>query len=312
MNKRRLIILSGPTAVGKTALSINIAKRIGAEIISADSMQVYRHMDIGSAKIKPSEMGGVRHYLIDCLDPTEDFNVSLFQRLSNEAMAEIYEKGKIPMIVGGTGFYIQAVLYQIDLGSTEVDVEYRTYLEEAAKERGSDYLHELLEELDPKSALLIPKGNVKRVIRALEYHHTTGEKISTHNARERERESPFDFRYYVLTLPRDILYQRIEERVDEMVDDGLFEEVEDLIKRGVKTGMTAMQGLGYRQAYRYFEGFYPDRESAIKDIKKETRHFAKRQLTWFRRERGVTFINKAEFRDEKEIAEHIIHEIQEM
>lgn len=292
-NKRPLVILTGPTAVGKTAASIGLAKAIGGEIISADSMQVYREMDIGSAKIRPEEMDGVPHHLVDVLDPSEDFNVVLFQQMAKEAMKGIYQRGHIPIVVGGTGFYIQALLYDIDFTENNADTAYREELEALAKNQGAEYLHEMLEKVDPESAEQIHFHNVKRVIRALEYYQQTGQKISEHNEAEREKESAYSSAYFVLTDDRKILYDRIDQRVDLMMEGGLLDEVNALRLRGLKRESVAMQGLGYKELFGYFEGEYP-LEEAVRIIKRDTRHFAKRQLTWFRRERDVIWLDKSE------------------
>lgn len=300
MKKRKLIVLTGPTAVGKTHLSIGLAKEIGGEIISADSMQVYRHMDIGSAKITEAEMEGVPHYLIDILDPKEEFNVFSFQKLAKEAMEHIYEKGSIPILAGGTGFYIQSVLYDIDFQEGETDVKYRKELETLAMEKGADHLHQMLFSVDRESAGSIHKNNVKRIIRALEYYHLTGSPISEHNRMERQKESPYDFCYFVLNEKRELLYERIEKRVDRMMEAGLLEEVKKLKEMGCTMEHISMQGLGYKEILGYLEGKY-DLEQAVYLIKRDTRHFAKRQLTWFKRERDVIWIDKESFgyRDEK-------------
>lgn len=297
--KKPLIILTGPTAVGKTRLSIGLAKELNGEIISADSMQVYRHMDIGSAKIKPNEMEGITHYLVDVLEPDEEFHVARFQQMAKEAMEEIYAKGKIPIIVGGTGFYIQALLYDIDFTKGEEDSAYREELLTLSKERGADYLHKMLENLDPKSAAEIHANNVKRVIRALEFYKQTGTPISAHNEEERQKESPYDFRYFVLTDERQILYDRIDKRVDQMVEEGLVEEVAHLRDLGYHREMVSMQGLGYKEILAYLDGECT-LEEAIYTIKRDTRHFAKRQLTWFRRERDVTWIEKGAYNRKEE------------
>lgn len=290
--KRPLIILAGPTAVGKTAASIRLAKAIGAEIISADSMQVYRHMDIGSAKIRQEEMEGVPHYLIDVLEPEEEFNVVRFQQMAKAAAEEIYAKGKIPLVAGGTGFYIQALLYDIDFTENDGDTSYRRSLEKTSEEKGGEYLHAMLLEADPKAAEEIHPHNIKRMIRALEFHHQTGGKISEHNEAEREKSSPYDFAYFVLTDERRRLYERIDRRVDKMMEEGLLEEVRYLKERGVKRGSTAMQGLGYKELYAYLDGECT-LEEAVRIIKRDTRHFAKRQLTWFKRERDVIWADKS-------------------
>ena len=303
MNKRKLIVLTGPTAVGKTRLSIRLAKETGGEIISADSMQVYRYMDIGSAKITGEEMEGVPHYLVDILDPKENFNVFCFQKLAKEAMERIYENGHIPILVGGTGFYIQSVLYDIDFEDNENDSSYRKELEALAREKGAAFLHEMLKEVDAPSAELIHENNVKRVIRALEYFRQTGMPISEHNEAERKKESPYDFCYFVLNDRRELLYERIEKRVDQMLSNGLVDEVKRLKEMGCSMEHISMQGLGYKEILGYLDGKY-DLERAVYLIKRDTRHFAKRQLTWFHRERDVIFIEKDAFdyQDDKIIA----------
>jgi tRNA dimethylallyltransferase len=294
MEKQKLIVLTGPTAVGKTALSIALAKEIGGEIISADSMQVYRHMDIGSAKISRQEMQGIPHYLVDVLEPREEFHVYLFQKMAKEAMQQIYANGHIPILVGGTGFYIQSVLYDIDFTESDTDFAYREELEQIADQRGADYLHDMLREVDAESADTIHANNVKRVIRALEYYHLTGRPISEHNRIERQKASPYEFCYFVLNDDRKKLYERIEQRVDSMMEHGLVEEVKALKEMGCSREDTSMQGLGYKEILGYLEGDY-DLERAVYLIKRDTRHFAKRQLTWFRREKEVTFIEKQDF-----------------
>lgn len=290
--KRPLIILAGPTAVGKTALSVRLAKRINAEIISADSMQVYRYMDIGSAKIRPEEMDGVPHHLVDVLDPKEDFNVVRFQQMAKDAAREIWAKGRIPLVVGGTGFYIQALLYDIDFTENDGDIVYRQELEKIAREKGGEYLHTLLEAVDPQASNTIHPNNIKRMIRALEFHRQTGGKISEHNEKERAKESPYNYAYFVLTDERGRLYERIDKRVDLMLGEGLEDEVRFLREQGVKRGATAMQGLGYKEIYAYLEGECT-LEEAVRVIKRDTRHFAKRQLTWFKREKDVIWADRS-------------------
>lgn len=292
--KKPLVILTGPTAVGKTALSIKLASEIGGEIISADSMQVYRQMDIGSAKIKPEEMGGIPHHLIDILEPEEEFNVCLFEKLALEAMEQIYERGHIPVVVGGTGFYIQALLYQIDFTEEETDTAYRDKLWQLGEEKGNHYLHELLRKVDPKSAEEIHENNRKRVIRALEFYENCGKPISTHNKEQRQKTSAYNSCYFVLTDDRKKLYERIESRVDQMLSKGLVDEVRTLNERGCNASMVSMQGLGYKEILEYLDGRCSLLE-AVEKIKKETRHFAKRQLTWFRREKDVIWLDKQAF-----------------
>lgn len=307
MDKQKLIVLTGPTAVGKTEISIELARRINGEIISADSMQVYKYMDIGSAKISPDEMGNIKHYLIDVLDPSEDFNVYRFKCLAKECLNEIYSKNKIPIIVGGTGFYIQALLYDIDFSEEEdTNSEYRQELEKLSEEKGPEFIHDMLKVVDPESAEAIHCNNVKRVIRALEYFHNTNEKISEHNSSQRQKDSPYDFRYFVLTDNRDVIYERIDKRVDMMMEQGLLDEVKSLKARGYSMDNISMQGLGYKEILAYLDGKY-SLEEAIRIIKRDTRHFAKRQLTWFRREKDVIFINKNEYeRNNEKIINHII------
>ncbi len=294
MKKQPMVILTGPTAVGKTALSISLAKRINGAIISADSMQVYKHMDIGSAKIMPEEMDGVKHYLIDEFEPDEEFHVARFVQRAKECLKEIYDNGQIPIIAGGTGFYIQALLYDIDFSEQDADSEYRRELEQLSKDRGAEYLHEMLKKVDEKSAETIHANNVKRVIRALEFYHLTGQKISEHNETEKQKQSPYNFAYFVLTDDRAHLYERIDKRVDIMVEQGLVEEVTKLKSMGFHREMVSMQGLGYKEILAYLDGEMT-LEEAIYIIKRETRHFAKRQLTWFRREREVIWFDKKQY-----------------
>jgi len=309
--KKPLIILTGPTAVGKTKASIGLAKALNGEIISADSMQVYKYMDIGSAKIRPEEMDGIKHYLIDELEPDEEFHVVRFQQMAKAAMEEIYAKGKIPIVVGGTGFYIQALLYDIDFTENDEDTEYRKELEKLAKEKGADSLHDMLKEVDPASAESIHANNVKRVIRALEFYKLTGQKISEHNERERGKESPYEFCYFVLNDDRQLLYDRIDLRIDKMLEDGLLEEVTALKNKGYTKEMVSMQGLGYKEILDYLNGACT-LEEAIYILKRDTRHFAKRQLTWFRRERDVIWVDKNKYdHDEDKILNVMLSYVKE-
>ena len=297
--KKPLIILTGPTAVGKTDLSISLAKAVGGEIISADSMQVYKKMNIGTAKITKEEMDGVPHHLIDVLDPSEEFNVFLFKELAKKSMDEIYKRGHIPILTGGTGFYIQSVIYDIDFNEENGDKEYRKELEQLALLKGCEHLHNMLKEVDSKAADEIHANNVKRVIRALEYYKETGQKISEHNKEQREKASPYNFAYFVLNDLRENVYDRINQRVDIMVKNGLVEEVTQLVNEGYIRNLVSMQGLGYKEIIDALNGEIT-MDEAIYRIKLETRHFAKRQLTWFRREKDVIFLNKNEFNYEKE------------
>ncbi len=313
MNK--LIILTGPTAVGKTKISIELAKRVGGEIISADSMQVYKDMNIGTDKIKPEDMQGVPHHLIDILDPSEDFNVFEFKKRAKAAISDIYSRGNIPILVGGTGFYIQSVLYDIGFeenADESESSEYRKELERMKDEpEGISKLYEMLKEVDPEYALDLHKNNVKRVIRALCFYHDTKDKLSKHNKEQREKESPYDFFYFVLTDDRDVLYDRIEKRIDKMFEEGLLEEVSKLNDKGISRDATSMQALGYREVLSYL-----DKDISLEEakdlLKKNTRHFAKRQLTWFRREKNVIFIDKKKFyRDDNKVLDAITEIIRE-
>ena len=307
-----LVILTGPTAVGKTGLSLKLARRIGGEIISADSMQVYRHMDIGSAKIRPEEMQGIPHHMIDILEPWEEFNVVIFQKRCLECLEKIYHAGHIPILTGGTGFYIQAVLYGIDFTENGENTACRQALEEIAKEEdGALKLHRMLREADPASAEVIHANNVRRVIRALEFYRLTGQKISEHNQAQRARTSAYNSAYFVLDDDREKLYRRIEERVDQMMEQGLVSEVTALRDMGCQPGLVSMQGLGYKEIMAHLAG-ETSLERAVELIKQNTRHFAKRQLTWFRREKEVIWVEKPDFAyDEDRILDYMIQILSE-
>lgn len=298
--KKPLVVLTGPTAVGKTKLSISLAKALNGEIISADSMQVYKYMNIGSAKITEKEMDGVPHHLIDVLSPFEEFHIVRFQELAKKAMEDIYNRGKTPVFVGGTGFYIQAITKDIDFTEGEEDKQYREELSRLAAEKGNEFLHEMLREVDKKSAEEIHANNVKRVIRALEFYKENGFPISQHNEEQKQNETPYNLAYFVLNAPRDLLYERIDRRVDEMMENGLVKEVQKLKDMGCRREMTSMQGLGYKEILSFLDGEIP-LDEAVRILKRDTRHFAKRQLTWFRRESNVVWVDKDKFafNDEK-------------
>ncbi|MBR1758570.1 MAG: tRNA (adenosine(37)-N6)-dimethylallyltransferase MiaA [Lachnospiraceae bacterium] len=308
--KPPLVILTGPTAVGKTGLSIALAKAIGGEIISADSMQVYRGMDIGTAKIKPEEMQGVRHHLIDVCDPTEDYNVARFCEEAGKILSEIYERGHVPIIVGGTGFYIQALLYQVDFSEQDTGGAVRQKYQQILEENGARYLHELLRDVDPASAEAIHPNNVKRVMRALEFYELSGTKISDHNEEEHAKEAAYHFAYFVLTMNREMLYERINARVDQMFADGLIEEVKGLLSKGIPRSAVSMQGLGYKETVAALLGEMSFDE-AREIIKRDTRHFAKRQMTWFRRERDVIWLSKDEYQTEEALLSQILKILRE-
>lgn len=289
-----LIVLTGPTAVGKTSLSIALAKAVDGEIISADSMQVYKYMNIGTAKITEEEKCGIPHFLIDELEPNEEFNVTIFKNKVMGYIEDIKSRGKVPIIVGGTGFYIQSVIYDINFNEYGDDSNVRKKYEAMAETIGKSELHKKLALVDREYADSVSENNVKKVVRALTFFEMTGEKLSEHNKRERERSSPFDFAYFVLTMDRKKLYERIDKRVDLMFDMGLVEEVKALMAKGYDKSLVSMQGIGYKEVIDYLSGKM-SLEECIDIIKRDTRHFAKRQLTWFKREKVVTYIDKDEF-----------------
>lgn len=305
--KKQLVIIAGPTACGKTDTAIMLAKKINGEIISADSMQVYKYMDIGTAKVTQDEMEGVKHYLIDELMPDEEFNVMIFQQKAKNYIEEIYAKGKIPIIVGGTGFYINALVYDNNFMSTDNDLSIRNKLMEEVEEKGEEFVYQKLKEIDPEYANIVHHNNVKRVVRAIEYYCQTGQKMSQHNKEAKQRKSPYDVSFVVLNMERGKLYERINSRVDLMVKGGLLEEVKDLLNRGYSADLVSMQGLGYKEFVPYFNGEIT-LETAIEELKQGTRHFAKRQLTWFRRQaRGlwIDLTNKDKMTAVNEIVKYI-------
>lgn len=310
MGKKSLVVLTGPTAVGKTELSIGLAKQINGEIISADSMQIYKYMDIGTAKIKKEEMRGVKHYLVDELEPTDEFHIVKFQEMAKSAMEEIWSKGKIPILVGGTGFYIQSIVYDIDFSAEREKDGYRQELERLAEEKGAIWLHTELEKVDPVSAEKIHPNNIKKVIRALEYYKENHAPISAHNEEQMQKESPYHFAYFVLNRDRKVLYERIDKRVDLMMQEGLVEEVRGLKEKGYTKKLVSMQGLGYKEILDYLDGEC-SLEDAIYRLKRDTRHFAKRQLTWFRRERETIFIEKEKFASDEEILSFMMEKLRE-
>jgi tRNA dimethylallyltransferase len=292
--KKKCIVIAGPTAVGKTELSIRLAKELNGAVISADSMQVYKGMDIGSAKVRKEEMQGIEHYLIDELDPKEEFHVVRFQQMAKKAMDEIYDKGKLPIIAGGTGFYIQALLKDIDFTETGKETDIRSKYHEISEKEGTEKLYGLLKQKDPKAAEYIHPNNVKRVIRALEFFDETGECISEHNTQQSQKTSPYTYAYFVLNDDRAVLYDRINRRVDKMLDDGLLEEVTRLKEMGLKEDDISMKGIGYREFFPYFRGEI-SLEEAIEAVKADSRHFAKRQITWFKREKDAIWFDRNEY-----------------
>lgn len=293
------MIIAGPTAVGKSALAVGLCKRIGGEVVSADSVQVYRGMDIGSAKITRQEMEGVPHHLLSILEPAEEFNVSLFQSLAKEAIGRIRNRGHLPVLTGGTGFYIQSVLYDISFNEGETDPKVRKDLEEEAEKLGTKAMEERLFLIDPESAALY-HGNRKRIIRALEYHALTGLLFSDKNRQEKEKRPAYDAAFFWINMPRQLLYERINERVRCMLEAGLEEEVKLLLASGVPASALSMRSLGYRQMAEYLAGECTLEEAAER-IRLETRHFAKRQITWFKHTAEAIEINRADFSGEEEI-----------
>ena len=298
--KTPLLIIAGPTASGKSASAVELALRMNGEVISADSMQVYRGMDIGSAKVTPEEMRGVPHHLIDCADPKENWNVVRFQKEARDAVKDVADRGKLPILCGGTGFYIQALLYDIDFTQMEENTPLRERLSAMAAEKGPEAVHALLAQKDPASAAAIHPNNIKRVIRALEFMEESGSSIAAHNTEQREKESAYNSVYFVLTMDRAKLYERIDRRVD----------IIRLRDMGIPRDSTAMQGIGYKQIYGHLEGEY-DLEEAVRLIKRDTRHFAKRQLTWFRREKEVHWVDIDLFEDREALWDYMQKTAQE-
>lgn len=281
--KKPLIVIGGPTACGKTGFSIRLAKKIGGEILSADSMQIYQGMDIGTAKVTAEEAEGIPHYLIDELQPDEEYNVMLFQQKAKAYLAQIWERGNIPILVGGTGFYINALLYDNEFTETDGDSAYREGCYALAREQGAEVLYAKLREIDPEYAAGVHANNVKRVTRALEYYQLTGQKFSAHNAEQKQKDSPYTAAVILLTMEREQLYRRIEQRIDLMLEQGLLGEVQALLAQGYAPELVSMQGIGYKEFVPYFRGECT-LEEAVAQLKTNTRRFAKRQLTWFHRQ----------------------------
>lgn len=279
--KQPLIIIAGATACGKTDTAIELAQKINGEIISADSMQVYKYMDIGTAKPTVEEMKGIKHYLIDTLYPDEEFSIAVFQKMAKKYINEIYEKGKIPILSGGTGFYINSIVYDNNFKETFIDETLRKKLQEDAITKGNLYLHNILREVDFESSEAIHFNNVKRVIRAIEYYKQTGQKISEHNKIEKAKEEIYNSTFIILNRDREIIYDRINQRVDLMIKKGLVDEVSKLLKMGYSKNLVSMQGLGYKEIVSYLDDEI-SLDYAVEIIKRDTRHFAKRQITWFK------------------------------
>lgn len=292
-DKKPLVILGGPTGAGKSDIALMLAHKIDGEIISADSVAVYKGLDIGSAKPDPHMLSSVRHHLIDILSPDEYFGVDVFKDLARKAVDSVHERGKIPIIAGGTHFYIQALLYDVDFDDEpEHDDEYRKKLYEISDSAGgTDKLYDMLADTDPEYAATVHKNNVKRVIRALEYIYYTGRKFSLYNEEQKKKTSPYDYAYFALDLNRKKLYERIDKRVYLMIEAGLVDEVKGLINAGYGEDLPSMSSIGYKEICAYLRGEY-DLDRAIELIKQNSRHFAKRQITWLKREEDVTYIDR--------------------
>lgn len=303
-----LFILAGPTGVGKTKTSIEIAKALDGEIISADSMQIYKNMDIGSAKISKEEMDGIPHHLIDFLSPNENFSVAEFSSYAKEAIDDITDRKKLPMVVGGTGLYINSLIYNYSFAASTKDEAYRMELEALASSKGVTYVHELLKEVDEESYNRLYPNDLKRVIRALEVYKVTGVPLSIAMKEEDIYDIPYNIFYYVLNMNREKLYERINRRVDLMLEAGLLKEVNNLSSMGYTKEMQSMKGIGYKELLQYLEGEV-SLEKAIENIKQFSRNYAKRQLTWFRKDPRAIWIDKDNFKDDVEVAAYIIADI---
>lgn len=305
--KQKLLVLGGPTAVGKTELSIKLAKELKGEIISADSMQIYKYMDIGSAKVTEQEMDGIKHHLIDVIEPNVPFSVADFKEYGEIALKNILSQNKFPIIAGGTGLYINSLTCNMTFTEAEKDEEYRLYLEKLSEEKGNDFVHEMLKEIDPISYKEIHANNRKRVIRALEVYKLTKKPFSSFNAGEDFYKSDYDVYYYVLTMNRDKLYEKINKRVDIMIEKGLLEECIKLKEMGYTSDMQSMQGIGYKEILYYLENKISF-EDAVNMIKQGSRNYAKRQLTWFRRDKRCIFLDK-DVMSEDEILHKVLNDI---
>jgi tRNA dimethylallyltransferase len=309
VEKLNLLIISGPTAVGKTDISIEVAKLCNGEIISADSMQIYKYMDIGSAKISTEEMQGVRHHLIDVVEPQDPFSVAQFKEQALKAIYDISSRGKLPILTGGTGLYIDSIICNYNFTDADKDEEYRIYLEKLADEKGKEYVHSLLKDIDIESYAKIHHNNLKRVIRALEVYKNTGKPFSDFEDKTDIHDIPFNLHYFVLTMDREKLYKRINQRVDIMFRKGLLHEVATLREGGYTSDMQSMKGIGYKELLYYLDGKI-SLDEAIEMIKQGSRNYAKRQLTWFRKDSRVQWINKDEYEDEDKIIQLILETLQ--
>ncbi len=300
---RAITIIAGPTAVGKTEFAIRIARAMDGEIISCDSMQLYKYMDIGSAKPSDEELARARHHLVDIIDPRERFSVARYHALAKDAIEDIFSRGKTPIVSGGTGLYINSLIYEMDFGNTAEDPDLRLYLAEKAQREGPEAIHDILAGMDPEAAMRIHPNNVKKVIRAIE-GASKGDKIGEFSRCTRICKD-YDINFIILTRNRPRLYDRINKRVDTLVSMGLFEEVKNLMSMGLTENDISMKGIGYKEIIAYFNGSLT-KEEAVLLIKKNTRHFAKRQLTWFRRYPQAVWFNIDDYKDDEEAIEVII------
>lgn len=303
MQKPKVIVICGPTASGKTSLSIELAKKINGEIISADSMQIYKDMNIGTAKPYDEEKQGIKHYLMDYVSPKERYSVAQFKNDAEIAIEEIISKGKTPIIVGGTGLYIDSLIYGIEYNNIEIDEEYRKELEKIIETQGLEILYEKAKEIDSQAMKKISPNDKKRIMRVLEIYHATGKTKTEQEEESRKNEVKYDYKVFALNMDREKLYERINKRVDIMIERGLIQEVEDLQKK-YNEFPTAMQGLGYKEVVDYIQGKYTQ-EEMIEKIKMESRRYAKRQLTWFRKNKETIWL------DSLETKEHNIQQILE-
>ena len=290
MEKPKVIVICGPTASGKTDLSIKLAQKINGEIISCDSMQIYKDMNIGTAKVTKEEMQDIKHYLVDYVDPTERYNVSRYKKDAIAAIEEILAKGKVPIVVGGTGLYINSLVYGIDYPEIETDLNYREELEKRAEENGLDSLYEEACKIDGVAMEKISRNDKKRIIRILEIYKETGKTKTEIEKESRSKENPYNFYTFAIDFPREVLYERINKRVDIMIEQGLVEETKYLLEKYGESLITSMQAIGYKELVPYIKN-EESLDAAIDRLKEETRHYAKRQITWFKRIENIIWIN---------------------
>jgi tRNA dimethylallyltransferase len=309
--KEKLVVLAGPTATGKTDLSIAIAKALNGEIISADSMQIYRYMDIGTAKVSRDEMEGIPHHLIDFLDPDHEFSVAMYSEYAKSLISEINEKGKLPIVVGGTGLYINSLVYDLEFGRIEPLPGYRAELEMIYTKSGGQYLLDMLKKVDEESASRLGPKDKKRIIRALEVYKATGESLSSQGGSFRKETARYELSFYCLNMDREKLYDRINHRVDLMMDKGLTEEVKNLLLKGYHRELQSMQAIGYKEICQYLYGECT-LDEAVNRIKQGSRNYAKRQLTWFRRDNRIKWVDIDTFDDKADLFSFLINDIERL